>query len=1270
MIQDQYTDTFTSTDTHMVHRSPVRGLPVERGLRYFSFGLGFALVLSCLEAVLWMANPGGLFGASSLARTLVAFLAWPLRMPVLWLVPVIEIVLGSWLAWVIAQPLALLAYLKAVFRAQELYRVRSTPLQSWSYPYDAPVNYVLDDPDPTRPRQTRALTPLELIETLLASPSSHLLLLGTSGAGKTLFVHEYLSAMAQRRRQFAFGRRCIPVYLPLAYYALLLQASDLPASAEFSLLAFLDACAQPGLNHLRPYLGKLFRQGRFLFLCDGLDEVPALYRPALDRELIQLTRQTRNSLLLTCTPELYDQSSELALAVRENLVPQATLQPLEERHTRSMVERFITELDTSYHPNLPTAGQVMSVLEQTRLRLICTTPLYLFALLACIDTLPIGEIRQLDTRGRLLQAYVLKRLAARARVGAVDTVASDDLLFLRELACVARWRGDSDLLSLPVEIVQMLDTPEQSVSHERELQQTLMSWAREQQVYFPFAEEAVFSLAETLPRDQAIAMFQSVYRAALLDVDERGVLSFHHPLIVSALLAEYLAGFLGSASLRVDEIETLPDDLVLWSEPLALWAGLLADPLEAAERLGVYAREHPAQRLRALVICLICLGVAQPPPGVGLLPLQVPPALELALSEMLDDHLALAELATLVQDCAALGTSELYQALFPLLLIEGSEVFTRLLDPATISELFFQRLIDIIDDSQQDLLVKRLVRALSSWGEAVIPRASWLSSARSGVGGRLRTAAINMLGGTQALAAVEPLMDCLRASDPYIIRRASHALLRLGADLTLARLLQELHARGFGAQKPLHEHVFPILERFLNEIDPARQLRPEQCEEVNAALMALMQSNQSTPADQEKARDLLVSQGRLAEERDSGKIALRMLVQNLATADDTVARSMTGALKEVGLVATPSLLKQLEEQPSEAERVRILEVLADVRDKRALPALLRLLADNSPSVQQTLATTLAVYAPTCIPGLIDVVLQHRDVLVAGRAEQILGELGLVVVEPVTRVLTPQVAGRTLLLVNVLARVGDKRVVPALVALLRAAQSDADVALELGIIQALGQLDDERAVRPLMGVLTSSNPLLYEGAINALSSLGELACAELLIGLDASEKTPLIARIERALLGMQPFPGEALLGAIDECGYDQVGYIEEVFLVRGIDAAQVLATNLFHPQPQTCAWVRRVMGYVDGRYAVPALLEMLNQPERAWREQLASYLLKHPQEAIPPLVGLLGDPERGEAAVAVLIRAGQFAYSGLAPPAWWASGRATIDRRALCQSSAP
>lgn len=1242
MTQEPYSNIRTHADSRLLPGESVPRQPSTRIVRHILIGLLFMLLLTCLETLFWLFNPGHLFGYGP-SHTFSSFVTVPLHMPIFSLIPLSEVALGFWLSWSLAQPLALLAYLRVVRQVEEKYRERYTPLQAGSYPYEVPILYTLDNPDPTLPRQTRSLGLLELVETVQATTFSHLLLLGAPGAGKTMFLHEYLTAVARQRRLAILGRFKLPLLLPLKYYALFFQTLEQTTTSSFSLLDFLTACDLPGLEHLRPYLGKLFHQGRLHLLCDGLDEVPETYRPVLELELIRFLRQERNSLLLTCTPQFYAQSSGLMQAVGENLVPCATLQSLEEAHIRGIVERFIAERDAPSRPRpLPTAGQIMSVIQRTRLRFICTTPFALFSLLDLFETLSLEEVGDLDTRGRLFHAFLKQRLEAGSRGGGVRP---EDLLLLRDLACLARWNGDSDVLCLPAEGYLVLRDPVQPAGSERIARQVLGDWSREQLVPFPFAPQTTSLLAETFPPEHASDILRRVYQAALIEMNPQGIVEFRHALIAAALLAEYLASFLGAAALHMEEVETFPGDFATWSEPIALWAGLLDYPFEASGLLARWAGEHAEQRINALLASLICLGVAQTPPGVDRQqPLLVPPELEEIFGQILDDQQVLAELADLVLRCAEQGVPELYQALFPLLAIDRCEVFINLLDPRFVLERFFLRLEEIIDEPEQEFLAKRLVRALSSWGGAAVPRAASLCSADSGVGGRLRTAAINVLGGTHDRGAVEPLMACLYDTDPFITRRAANALARLGPDLTLQRLLYELETLS-KAHRSLPAMILPIIERFLNETEPERQLQPAQFELCIDTLLSLLTTH-ATSEDLEQVRALLVRQGRLAGERDSGKITLRLLVESLAHADDAVARKMTGTLKEVGQVATPNLLEQLEAQTSAPERVRILEVLASVRDERALPVLLRLLADNSPAVQQALVLTLTAYVPACIPDLIDVVLQHSSERVATRAGQVLTALGAIVVEPVMRALTPPIVGRTLLLVRVLEQTRDARIVPPLIALLSVAQ--ADIALLLAIMQVLGQYTDERVVTPLLDLLASTNPLLYEGAINALSNLGEMACVELLPRLASSEKTPLITRIERVLLGMQPFPGERLLEFMHDGSEEQVGYIEEVFLARGIDAAQVLAANLFHHQPRLREHVRRITSRMDGRYIVPALLEVLSNPDPDWRELVASYLLVHSQEAIPALVALLDDPERNAAAAAVLLQAGRSVLPALIP----------------------
>lgn len=1244
MVQRRYSET---TEDRIRVGQAVPEPQFALTLRHLLVSVGGVLLLTLLEGILWILNPAHVANG-----TLAGFLLLPIHTPLLLLVPVIEAVLIFLLVQRVAQPLAQLAYLRAVAQAQEDYRARYTPLQTWSSPYDVPLVYTEDNSDPTLPQRTRSLAVLELITTVLLGSPTHLVLLGNSGAGKSLFLHQFLAIAAQRRREIATGHLKLPVFLSLKYYALHYGEQEF---SQISLLDCLSSLDTPGLEHIRPYLSKFFQQGRLLFLCDGLDEVAPDVYPALHAELAQLFRQNRNGLLLTCTPAAYEQSSELGQLVSEHLIPRAVFQPLQPVDMRVIVERFLEEIDNSYRADLPTAGQIMAVIEHSRLRALCDTPFYLFALLDAIGTLPFAEASRLDTRGRLLEAFLQNRLRA---------AGPEAQAFLEDLACVARWNGSEGMLLIPGSDFlahTALSSPLREPSNEQ--MDLFARWTREQQVIQPFAQETLFLLAERAEPETAIAILHRMQDAALIEIEKGGMLQFRHSLISSALLATYLAQYLGSFALQDEMLETFPEDLALWSEPLTLWAGMLEQPEASAAQLAIWARKHPEHYINVLIASLICLGVAQVPPCVEEMPpVTVPAELAVEVDRVLSNRRLLVDLAELFMRCARHGSPELYQALFPLLEIEGMEALLVQLDAKVVSELFFQRLIEIIDEADQEALVKRLVRALSAWGSVVVPYAASLCSPVSNMGGRLRTAAINVLGGTNHRSAVDPLLSCLRDTDQIIVRRAANALVRLGPALTLQSLVQELEvSTPLNRKKPLHWIILPVLERFLNETGPARQLTPEQARRIIAALLHV-QTTHTSPADVEMVQEILVNHGRLAAELDSGKIAINLLLQQLSTADDAMARNMTGTLKEVGEVATPQLLEQLESQTSEAERVRILEILASVRDLRALDTLLHLLEDPSLVVQQALLLALRTYTPECIPGLISVVLHHKNELVAGRAEQMLSEFRPRVLEPVLHALTPVVRDRTQLLVHVLEGIQDERIVPALLGLLQDEQTD--VSLSLAIVEVLGESADERAVAPLLEMLANSNSLLSEDAINALSNLGDLAGPALVSKMDVPEKTPLVARIERTLLGMQPFPGRFLLQVVDEGSDNQQRHIENVFRVRGADAAQLLASNLFYPRPRVRAYIRRTLRHMDARYAVPALLEMLDDPDPDLQELVATLLLDHPRESMPSLVGLFGDPERADAAMAILLQAGSPVLPALVPALDSSSGVVLARARTL------
>ena len=1233
------------------HRLPNQHVSSTHALRVMLIGLGIAVVLACIELVLWIINPLHIIGNASHG--------FP---PLLWLLFIAQAVICALLALAANRPLALYRYTRDVLRATDYYRSAYTPLSDWLTLYTSTITCYQHSPNPTIPERAQEMTLLDLVRPgnqFMMDPQEHLVLSGTVGAGKTtaLYFFQYMALL--RRRSVLFGRQKVPLYVPLRNYNLFLKmhadwyAQEAALQPGISrLLDFLAASDLPGIHHLRPYLRKLADQGRLLLLYDGLHEIDEAYQPGVVAELAELMSQARSRVIVACREVDYLRQPQLAQAVEANLVVRAAVQPLEEEQARNFVERYI-EGEKSGKRWRHTAGQIMDMIAHTRLRALCSVPLFMLALLSVIDSIGIERGKRLDTRGRLLRAYASDLVQQAQKQPAWQKRApqeKDVLRFLGEIACAARWSNTPLAIQLHEE-QHLLRIGQPSLEdHAGALQGWLGKHADEM-----FLSD---SLHEPYSRAEITRLLQFALDAVMLAISPRGILSFRHEMLAAYAIAEYFvtlqaindtplqptsfAGLLSQAMKRQDTT----DAYTRWSLPLALWAGMLDDPLTQAQRFIEYGRAHPSAALDALALSLLCVGVASSPPYISNAPLLVmPPGLEEMLNEALWDGSQRVALARLVTRHAEEDAQEIYQALFLLLMLRDIDELIILLDMEVVPSLLFNRLREIVDDSAYDAQVKRLVRVIGHLGAVAVPQAAELSKVGAGRSPRLRSAAINILGGSGEQNAVDPLNACLYDQDQSIVGRAANALIRLGPELALPCLIAELeNLSSTSATTHIHGVALRIIEHFLSESDEDRRLTDEQHQQVMITLSRILQ-HAYAPEIQQKAREMLVQQGRAAEESAAGEMAVEVFIQNLASNDEQVAGGAARALREIGAAATPALLKELRQPSSDMVTARITQILGSVRDPRAMSALLRLLADPSPLVRPQIAKALLHYAPESIPGLIYLVLQGEDDLVASGAEQILGAIGAPAVEPVIEALIPVVPGRTHLLVHVLARLHDPEAVPTLIALLETeappAQSleQVDQQLVLALIDALGQSQDERAVAPLIGMLASSDPLFYEGAVNALSNLGDAACDQLITALDADQQSPVTLRVERALLGMTPFPGERLLAVYARGSDAQAQHVTNVFVAKGPEAAQLLVSNLFHPDRSVQTNVREAAGRIPGHVIVPALLDVIDHPDRNWRAVIAAYLLQNPQEAIPPLVNLLDDNQRGAAAQALLLEFG-------------------------------
>nr|BBH95102.1 hypothetical protein KTA_33010 [Thermogemmatispora argillosa] len=1173
------------------------------------------------------------------------------------------------------RPLALRAYARSA-RSSLAGPQTGLPLFTTSSIYETALAYYQDITDQSALPYKQDLT----FSALLQEPSAQLLLLGASGTGKTFALSQLQKfALDAFLRSGGKGAR-LPIYLSLEHYSLYLNrrssiklgtelGSELAAGQredgvegraadrrvavaslqpEATLFDFLLESQAVGLRHVRPYLSQLAERGQLLLLCDDFHLVEATFREAIIAELTYLMRQTGNRLVVSACDLSHEALPELERLLTEGEMACAVFAPLPPALVRRFVEQALQEQQIVARRQY-TAGQIMHALEDSRLRYLCSLPLTLFSFLEILDTLDLRDPEQFDSRGRLLDRLLHLWLARelrqkRWRRGKQRITEEELIALLRQLAWLLYQSGARTLMVLPAA------RGRRQRAGARAAALALPRWLEEnrsllsgQGAVLPTDVQA--PLADPPLLEQQLACLEA---AGLLTLSADS-LRFRHPWLVEYLVAGVLLEIDQEADQGIGERQTVLalccDDAARWAGPVAMWAGIVDEPLELAERFANFGEAHPTSAVAASALALICVGVAwRPPRSMPDEPLSLPPRLLRLLTGVLRDTTGLERLAHLIARFAAEGTLEVYQGLLPTVMLPGIENLLRLCDQKPLLDRFFDYLYEVIDLPAYDTQVRRLIPVLGRLGEGVIPYAAELVQPAADHSLRLRAAAVRILARCDAQQAVQPLLDCLSDSEQVIVEGALKALIRLGPARALEPLLEALeqYLPGMAAARQVLRAILVVLDYFLSEADPQRGLSQEQRTRVLNAVCPLL-SGQQPPEVQRAARDLLIRQ----LQRQPQPECVQLLIQALASSDDLLVRNAIRVLQQGDARLTPLLLEQLESQGADVVRARVVEVLGGIRDLQALPVLLKMLADSSPLVRQQVGIALQhAYVPESIPGLIELVLRGKEEQVAGLAARILGEMGEEVVEPILQALPQIVPGRTQLLIQVLEGLDDPRVIPALVSLLQEAR--AETLLTVAIVRALSRFSDAQVVPPLIALLDSKETLVYEEAILALSRLREVALSDLLEALDVEpeRETVVTARARRAILGMEPFPGEQLIAVLTHGSEAQVRQVARIFQERGAEAALLLVHHLFHPDARTRSYVRQILDGMAGQVLVPALLEVLNRP--AWRPVLAEYLIRYPAEAVPPLISLLGDPERGDAAVSVLLQFGPEILSAIVP----------------------
>jgi HEAT repeat protein len=1093
--------------------------------------------------------------------------------------------------------------------------------------------------------------PLQEVQEVFGSQNENLLLLGVPGAGKTisLQVHQYDALEPQHKVEMIRGTRKIPIFLPMKEYNDFLnntffaspqfeaESFQIDSIEQLPLLSYLATGTLAGTKYIRRYLKKWMRQGRLLLLCDGLNEFNTFYLAFLCTELSYVMRQSDNRIVMTCRELDYNDHQMLQQLVGNGLAHRQILRPLYQDQIKEFVGKYVEAYKTSGDPSKYTTEEIINLIDRTRLRYECTNPLMLATLIEVVNSRVQVTPSQIDTRGRLLHAWVaslIDRELTKDQLQPPPFQRKDVFTLYSQVAYIARRRSKDSRNALP------LGTGGTKKKYTlRELANEL-----ERLLADPGGPDSTITSQdhiwkEPFPKAVLEKLLEFARRANIITFSSGYLLSFRHELIAEYFVAEYLNTAFEKLNKRelpfgVALIEHVSD----WKEPIHNWAGLMDNPTVLADLIAQLGLQNPDYGFNALTLSLLCVGTR-----LGTVEDQAKRryGLPAYTKELFKKHVDTPEkqerLAKTIDECAQEGGIGVYRAFLPLLQAPNIDKVILKLNRESVPGVLFEYLREIIEKNAQMQLLPYLISILGNFKSASVPTAIVLS--RPLVSGnsvadekqiRLRRSAIEILGLTGEPAAVEPLITYLNEFSD--IRSATEqALIHLGPELVLFTILGRLAHHTLAsatAIEQVHNELYAllvILADFLSRVNK----RPHDAAYYRSIVTALLPVlTISYVRAQEFTYDLLFQEAQ--SNTPQREWVIETLIEKMATSDSSLIKKI---LSDQNTNATPLLLRYLRQLSSETHRERIVEVLGMKHDPAALPDLIEFIVTPLPGLRRQVAKTLIALQPESIPKLIEVVL--RENFEEGiEAQKILQEIGQPCIVEVCKSLNPIVPERTQLLVQVLAGNRDTSAIPHLILLLSNALHDEGLAITA--IHTLREFSDLRVVAALIDVLNYTYNAVYDEATRALSQIGMIAVTPLVTALDVEQETHATHGIRDALVHIKsdPYPYSQLLQIVEQASKAQEQQLMNVFLARAADAASFLVNRLCSQPERVRTFIRQIVDQISPEDSIPALLHAVDNAD--CHDEVSSRLYKHRQITIPKLAQQLGDKRYGTSSAEILV----------------------------------
>ncbi|MBP5971912.1 HEAT repeat domain-containing protein [Brasilonema sp. CT11] len=887
---------------------------------------------------------------------------------------------------------------------------------------------------------------LNVLEGLRKYASEHVLLIGRPGSGKSTALKRLLLEQAVAISTTG-GKTQIPVLVELRYY----QTSIIDLIKDF-LHRHHPSLPIDGGEKIK----ELLRQGQFLLLLDGVNELPS---PEARRNLQKFRQDFHKT-----TPMIFT-TRDLGVGGDLEISKKLEMQPLTETQMRDFVRGY-----------LPEVGEQMLKQLGDRLRKFGETPLLLMMLCSVFasnqNKLPpnLGSVFRRFTEiydDQLKQDVPISQESRRWRKR-----------LLQHLAWVMMG-GNPDCRDVTCNV---------STSTE-----FLVAIPRQQaeEIFTEFLEGKVACAA-----DNAIAWLDDLLKHHLIQLGAENKIEFRHQLI-----QEYYA-----AERFLQEVKNLSDDELQWdylndlkwTEPVVLMIELVEDEALALRvvKLALQVDWQLGARLAGAVKS------QWQEKTVGLIShLGLPRLLEIRLLGITKSEAAIPGLIKLLEhqdsevrrDAASalrkIGSSQAIPGLIKLLEHQNSSV--RRSAASALEKIGSSQaipgLIKLLE--HQDSEVRRI--AASALGEIgssqAIPGLIKLLGHQDSEVRRIAASALGEIGSSQAIPG---LIKLLGHQDSSVRRNAASALGKIGSSQAIPGLIKLLghqdsevrRSSAYALGKIGSSQAIPGLIKLLEYQDSSVRW-------TAASALGEIGSSQAIPGLIKLLEDRNSFVRRTAaytlEKIDSSQ-AIPGLIKLLEDQNSEVRRTAAYALGKIGSSqAIPGLIKLLEHQDSEVRRIAA-SALGKIGSSQAIPGLIKLLEHQDSFVRRIAAYALGKLDSSHAISELIKLLEHQDSSIRLSAAKALGKLDLLhAISELIKLLEHQDSSIRLSAAKALGKLDSSHAIPGLIKLLE----DQDSSVRLSAASALGEIGSSQAIPGLIKLLEDQDSSVRLSAAYALGQIG-------------------------------------------------------------------------------------------------------------------------------------------------------------------------------------